>query len=416
MTASAVLVTGGSGYLGGFLVCHFAASGCHVGLTYHSNPPPSLPRNAQAFQVDLATGAGLDACLAGLTAGGRQLFAVINCAAISQPAACKMNPAGAEAVNVPTKLLDALERWWQRREGELAAAAAEAEEQQQQAQQQEQQQSQQADFAQQSKQDNRPGILRLLSRISSGGRGLSRISGGRRGPSPVHGGASGPDSGSACCSADSTQTGAEGGGRDRPPLFVQLSTDQVYDGSRPRWTEGDEPRPVNAYGRSKLAAERAVAARWPNHAILRSSLLYGPEPPLGPVDRPLFLQFIIEQLGKGEPVDFYEDEWRSPVRVRDVVRVVQTLIARQAGLRHRLFNMGGPERLSRADMARAVAKAHGLDAALVRAVPAPPAAQRGVASPADISMDSSLLETELQLRLTPLRKALQQMLAKGDGE
>lgn len=74
---------------------------------------------------------------------------------------------------------------------------------------------------------------------------------------------------------------------------------QVYDGSRPRWTEGDEPRPVNAYGRSKLAAERAVAARWPNHAILRSSLLYGPEPPLGPVDRPLFLQFIIEQLGKG---------------------------------------------------------------------------------------------------------------------
>lgn len=39
-----------------------------------------------------------------------------------------------------------------------------------------------------------------------------------------------------------------------------------------------------------------MAARWPNHAILRSSIIYGPDPPVLPVARPLFLQFIDAQL------------------------------------------------------------------------------------------------------------------------
>lgn len=56
--------------------------------------------------------------------------------------------------------------------------------------------------------------------------------------------------------------------------------------------------------RTKLEGERAVQARWPNHAILRSSIIYGPDPPLVPVERPLLLQFIDECLtakvgGKG---------------------------------------------------------------------------------------------------------------------
>lgn len=104
------------------------------------------------------------------------------------------------------------------------------------------------------------------------------------------------------------------------PLLVHLSTDQVYDGSRAMWREADchppgaappsQPQPlqasrsssssssgppINAYGRSKLAAEVAVAGRWParDTVILRSSIIYGPPPPLQPVGRPLFLQFVV---------------------------------------------------------------------------------------------------------------------------
>lgn len=187
------------------------------------------------------------------------------------------------------------------------------------------------------------------------------------------------------------------------PLCLGL---QVYDGSRAGWREEDSTGPINAYGRTKLAGEWEVRERWPNHAILRSSLIYGPDPPLQPVPRPLFLQFVDSALAGKRPTEFYSDEWRCPIRVRDIVRVIQTLIFKQEELQHRLFNMGGPDRLSRADMALAVAEAHGYDPSLVLAVPAPPAATRGVPSPADISMHSCRLEAELQLPLTPFRTAL----------
>ena len=60
-------------------------------------------------------------------------------------------------------------------------------------------------------------------------------------------------------------------------FVVQVSTDYVFDGgaSSP-YLEDDQPAPLSAYGRSKLAGERAVASAAPEgHAIVRSSWLFG---------------------------------------------------------------------------------------------------------------------------------------------
>ena len=60
-------------------------------------------------------------------------------------------------------------------------------------------------------------------------------------------------------------------------FVIQVSTDYVFDGgaSSP-YVEEDEPAPLSAYGRSKLAGERAVATAAPeSHAIVRSSWLFG---------------------------------------------------------------------------------------------------------------------------------------------
>jgi dTDP-4-dehydrorhamnose reductase len=86
---------------------------------------------------------------------------------------------------------------------------------------------------------------------------------------------------------------------------------QVYDGSRPGWSEADPTQPVNAYGRSKLEAEQHLAAAYPGkHVVLRASLIYGPEPQLQAVGRPLFVQFVESQLAQGLETSFFVDEFR----------------------------------------------------------------------------------------------------------
>ena len=58
---------------------------------------------------------------------------------------------------------------------------------------------------------------------------------------------------------------------------IHVSSDYVFDGSkRSPYLESDETRPLSAYGRSKLAGERAVASAAPaRHTIVHSSWLFG---------------------------------------------------------------------------------------------------------------------------------------------
>ena len=58
---------------------------------------------------------------------------------------------------------------------------------------------------------------------------------------------------------------------------VHISSDYVFDGSkRTPYLESDRPAPLSAYGRSKLAGERAVQRAAPSaHTIVRTSWLFG---------------------------------------------------------------------------------------------------------------------------------------------
>jgi dTDP-4-dehydrorhamnose reductase len=57
--------------------------------------------------------------------------------------------------------------------------------------------------------------------------------------------------------------------------LVHYSTDYVFDGTKEGpYTEDDEPNPLSAYGRSKLAGERAIAATGARHLTFRTSWVY----------------------------------------------------------------------------------------------------------------------------------------------
>ena len=59
--------------------------------------------------------------------------------------------------------------------------------------------------------------------------------------------------------------------------LVHYSTDYVFDGDKSvPYTEKDEPRPLNVYGKTKLMGERYVQFAHDRHLILRTSWVYSP--------------------------------------------------------------------------------------------------------------------------------------------
>lgn len=59
--------------------------------------------------------------------------------------------------------------------------------------------------------------------------------------------------------------------------LLLLSSDNVFDGTRDRYTEEDPTSPVNAYGRTKVAAEELLLAEG-GHLVVRIPLVFGRGP------------------------------------------------------------------------------------------------------------------------------------------
>lgn len=169
--------------------------------------------------------------------------------------------------------------------------------------------------------------------------------------------------------------------------LVLISTDNVFDGSRPVNGEDDPVSPANAYGRAKLRAEETVLGTAADAVVLRVSLVYGHEP----VDAGKWLNFFAacgHRLLRGETVEVPDDQWTTPVLVEDVAEVTAAVLNAGAPLPP-VLHLGGPDRVSRAAWASIVAEALGAPPHLV--VPTPRAGTRYASRPRNTCLTSSLL-------------------------
>lgn len=148
--------------------------------------------------------------------------------------------------------------------------------------------------------------------------------------------------------------------------LVHLSSDVVFGGDGDRLLrEDDAVGPVTDYGATKAAAERRVAEADPGALLVRTSLILG-----GPGHEPSPHEALALAAARGErDVAFFTDEIRSPIQVGDLARALLNLA--ESGARGPL-HLGGPDAVSRLELARLVVGAAGLDAGALRGRPAPP--------------------------------------------
>jgi len=104
--------------------------------------------------------------------------------------------------------------------------------------------------------------------------------------------------------------------------MIHYSTDYVFDGSRQgAYTEDDIPNPLNVYGSSKLAGERAVQAAGIPHLILRTSWVYG-------MHGKNFLRTVMRLAQERDELRIVADQFGAPTWSRTIADTTAHIVAR----------------------------------------------------------------------------------------
>lgn len=172
--------------------------------------------------------------------------------------------------------------------------------------------------------------------------------------------------------------------------LVHISTDHLFDGSRPLVDETEPVDPQNTYARTKAAAEIRVLEANPEALVVRTNF-YG----WGPRYRHSFSDFVVDSLRRGSPVTLFRDVAYTPI----VAAALKDAVLELAALRiSGIVNVVGDERLSKYEFGVRIAKTFELDLELIR--PGLLADQPAlVRRPRDMSLSNAKVRELLQREL-----------------
>ena len=135
--------------------------------------------------------------------------------------------------------------------------------------------------------------------------------------------------------------------------FLFYSTEYVFDGTAGPYREDALPCPISVYGRSKLEGEEAVQAENSRTAIVRTTVVYGPDS-----RERNFVYAVLRSARTGAPMRVVTDQLSSPTYAPDLAAACVELAERGVS---GVMNIAGDLVLPRLDFARLVCDAFGLD-------------------------------------------------------
>ena len=106
-------------------------------------------------------------------------------------------------------------------------------------------------------------------------------------------------------------------------VFVHVSTDYIFDGSKDFFVENDAPHPLNAYGSSKLAGENAVRKISEKYYLVRTSSVFGAKEGN---QKKNFVDKMIALAKAGQILKVVDDQIMSPTYSYDLASKIKELI------------------------------------------------------------------------------------------
>ena len=184
--------------------------------------------------------------------------------------------------------------------------------------------------------------------------------------------------------------------------LIYISSNAVFDGQSPFYSETAPVNPINYYGQLKVEAETIVRDSNKPWAIVRPILMYG-WPYQG--ERDNLVVWWVRSLEDGKPIKVVDNVFNKPLPAWSCAKVVWEVIRQQ---RNGIYHAAGRDHLSLYQFALQVAEVFDLDSKLITPVPDsyfPEIAPR----PRDTSFDTSIMENDLGVKTVSVKDGLLRM-------
>lgn len=129
--------------------------------------------------------------------------------------------------------------------------------------------------------------------------------------------------------------------------MIYVSTDSVFDGSTGQYTETATAYPKNFYAFSKLQGEWIALHRNRQCLVARTNI-YGFKKPSGNS----LAEWAIDNLRRGEKIGGYTNVWFNPLYVRQLSRIIASLIKEKST---GIWHLGSKRAVSKFDFLRLLA-------------------------------------------------------------
>jgi len=132
-------------------------------------------------------------------------------------------------------------------------------------------------------------------------------------------------------------------------LFIEISTDYVFDGDKGGYLSTDEPNPINSYGESKYMGEQILKKNSENWIIIRAGGLFSIFTDNN------FLSWVINSLEKNQTINVVNDQIYNPVSTFDLAEYIMELGLDREKWNH-IYHIGSDRQLSRYEFSLKIAK------------------------------------------------------------